>query len=94
MVWGLWPSPLLSPGAPALPSLKLCSPRSVSPLSIALLRASLLLFIFRRRGTCSPERGSYSSSCGVGRKAQREGVGRGASNTHVRVSGEGWEPTP
>lgn len=37
-------------------------PRSVSPLSMALLRASLLRFIFSSSGTCSPERGSYSSS--------------------------------
>lgn len=49
-----------------------CSPRSVSPLSMALLSASLLLFIFRRRGTCSPERGSYSSSCQVGGAESKE----------------------
>lgn len=48
-------SPLPHPPSP--------SPRSVSPLSMALLRASLLRFIFSSSGTCSPERGSYSSSC-------------------------------
>lgn len=46
-------------------------PRSVSPLSMALLRASLLRFIFSSSGTCSPERGSYSSSCGQRRGHQR-----------------------
>ena len=38
------------------------SPRSVSPLSTALLRANWLLFIFNSRGTCSPERASESNS--------------------------------
>ena len=38
------------------------SPRSVSPLSTALLRANWLLFIFRSRGTCSPDRASKSNS--------------------------------